>query len=92
MVKDAVIGFGYLGPNMVRNFNAQSDGEIHYVVDLRKERLEAVNMLYPSVKTTTSSDEAIPDPNIDAAVIGFSVLPSMSSQKKKHYVQETLLK
>ena len=39
----AIIGFGYWGPNLVRNFNAVADCQVKYVCDFRAERLAAVN-------------------------------------------------
>mgnify|MGYP000436364859 CR=1 FL=1 len=64
IVKVAVIGFGYWGPNMVRNFNAQTNGQVLYVADFRKERLDVAQNLYPAIKTTQSPDEAIFDTEI----------------------------
>ncbi|BDS13400.1 Gfo/Idh/MocA family protein [Aureispira anguillae] len=72
-VKVAVIGFGYWGPNMVRNFNAQADAEVIYVADFRKERLDLVNKMYPSIQTTQSPNEAICSTEIDAVVIATPV-------------------
>ncbi len=81
-VNVAVIGFGYWGPNMVRNFNAQADGEVLYVADFREERLKVVNQLYPAVKTTTAPDEAILDPKTDAVVIATPVFTHFELAKK----------
>lgn len=81
-VKVAVIGFGYWGPNMVRNFNGQEDGEVLYVVDFRKERLDVVNKLYPNIKITTSVDEAILDTETDAVVIATPVFTHFELAKK----------
>lgn len=82
IVKVAVIGFGYWGPNMVRNFNAQINGQVLYVADFRKERLEVAQRLYPSVKTTTSPDEAILDSKVDAVVIATPVFTHFELAKK----------
>jgi predicted dehydrogenase len=81
-VNVAVIGFGYWGPNMVRNFNNQTDGKVLYVADFREERLGVVNKLYPSIKTTTSPDEAILDPKTDAVVIATPVFTHFALAKK----------
>lgn len=78
----AVIGFGYWGPNMVRNFNNQEEGEVLYVVDFRKERLEIVNKIYPSIQTTSSVDQAIMDTKIDAVVIATPVFTHFELAKK----------
>lgn len=81
-VKVAVIGFGYWGPNMVRNFNAQSNGEVLYVADFRKERLDIVNKMYPSIKTTQSPDEAIMDTETDAVIIATPVFTHFELAQK----------
>ncbi len=38
----AVIGAGYWGPNLVRNFHAAPDWDLHWVCDLDRERAERV--------------------------------------------------
>lgn len=81
-VNIAVIGFGYWGPNMVRNFNAQDQGTVLYVADFREERLKVVNKMYPAVTTTTSPDEAILDPKTDAVVIATPVFTHYELAKK----------
>ncbi len=69
MVNVGVIGIGYWGPNMVRNFVANPKTNVLYCSDLRKERLNFVTSLYPKVKTTADYNEIIKDPAVDAVVI-----------------------
>ncbi|MEW6049780.1 MAG: Gfo/Idh/MocA family oxidoreductase [Candidatus Zixiibacteriota bacterium] len=65
-----VIGCGYWGPNMVRNFAALPDVEVAAVSDLRPERLEFVRRQYPAVKLyTTRAAEVLSSPLVDAVVI-----------------------
>lgn len=78
----AVIGFGYWGPNMVRNFNAQENAAVLYVADFRAERLEVVHKMYPAVKTTQQPEEAILDTNTDAVVIATPVFTHYELAKK----------
>lgn len=69
MLRVGVIGYGYWGPNLVRNFN-QTDGmELSVVCDLDENRLAQVKSQYPAVETTTSSRDVIEDPRIDAVAI-----------------------
>jgi len=82
MVNIAVIGFGYWGPNMTRNFNAQDNGNVLYVSDFRQERLDVVKQMYPTVKTTQSADEAINDSQTDAVVIATPVFTHYKLAKK----------
>lgn len=69
MINVGVIGYGYWGPNMVRNFYANKDAKVACVCDLSKERLNLVETNYPSVKATTDCKDIMKDPNIDALVI-----------------------
>jgi predicted dehydrogenase len=69
MIRIGVIGYGYWGPNLVRNFMAAPGSAVMRVCDLRKERLSSLGKLYPGLKTCTDSSELINDPEIDAVVI-----------------------
>jgi predicted dehydrogenase len=80
MEKIGIVGYGYWGPNIVRNFNAQADTEVVYVSDLRHERLELVTRNYPSVKVTTNIDELIS--HVDAVVIATPVFTHFTLAKK----------
>jgi predicted dehydrogenase len=73
MVNLGFIGYGYWGPNLVRNFYATKDAKIVKVCDLRKERLNIVETSYPSVKTATDYKDLMKDPQIDAIVISTPV-------------------
>jgi len=46
MIKVGVIGYGYWGPNLVRNFMAAPDSAVARVCDLREERLSSLGKLY----------------------------------------------
>ena len=73
MIGIGVIGYGYWGPNLVRNFAEQSGAEIRIVCDLRAERLAVARRRYPSIKVTTVPSEVWADPSIDAVVIATPV-------------------
>ena len=62
MIKIGVIGYGYWGPNLVRNFMAAPGSAVTRVCDLRKERLSSLGKIYPGLKTCTDSAELINDP------------------------------
>ncbi|HNS38567.1 MAG TPA: hypothetical protein PKM01_12345, partial [Anaerolineaceae bacterium] len=49
-----VIGYGYWGPNLVRNFVEIPGAEMIAVSDLRIERLAQAKSIYPSLQTTTN--------------------------------------
>jgi predicted dehydrogenase len=68
-----VIGYGYWGPNLVRNFADQPDCRIGYVADLSAERLAQVGRRYPGAKTSTTAGDLVADPAVDAVVIATPV-------------------
>jgi predicted dehydrogenase len=68
-----IVGYGYWGPNLLRNFCEVSDCRVVSVSDLRDARLAHVRSRYPAVKTTTSFEDLITDPHVDAVVIATPV-------------------
>ena len=73
MISVGVIGYGYWGPNLVRNLLEYSGAETRVVCDMRPERLAHVTRRFPNVRTTTSAAELIADPSVDAVVIATPV-------------------
>lgn len=67
--KIAIIGYGYWGPNLLRNFYETPDCEVLYVCDIDLQRLKLVRKRYPSVILTTNFDEIIKDEELDAVVV-----------------------
>jgi predicted dehydrogenase len=68
-----VIGYGYWGPNLVRNFADQKGCRVGHVSDLRPERLADAARRCPGAKTSTDYRELIADPGVDAVVIATPV-------------------
>ncbi|OLC53940.1 MAG: hypothetical protein AUH85_12970 [Chloroflexi bacterium 13_1_40CM_4_68_4] len=68
-----VIGAGYWGPNLVRNFFEAPGADAVAVCDLSEDRLDAIRKRYPSVKTTRDHRELIADPSIDAVCVATPV-------------------
>jgi predicted dehydrogenase len=73
MINVGVIGYGYWGPNLVRNVAEAAGATLLSVSDLRKERLAVVHSRYPGVATTTDHREIVNDPKIDAVIIATPV-------------------
>lgn len=73
MLRVAVIGYGYWGPNLVRNFYELPTAEVVTVCDTRPERLESVRVRYPTVQVTTEYAEVLADKRIDAVLIATPV-------------------
>jgi predicted dehydrogenase len=73
MISIGVIGYGYWGPNLVRNFAELPSVRVRAVSDLRPERLAYVAGRYPDVKVTTDSRAVLSDPDLDAVAIATPV-------------------
>lgn len=65
----AVVGHGYWGPNMVRNFYEAEGVDLRWVCDLQPERLAKVGRRYPTVQLSRSLAEVLADSKVDAVCI-----------------------
>ena len=65
----AVLGAGYWGPNLIRNFNEAPGADLAAVADLSEERLATIRKRYPSARVTTDHREILADPAIDAVAV-----------------------
>ncbi|MBK7157854.1 MAG: Gfo/Idh/MocA family oxidoreductase [Ignavibacteria bacterium] len=77
-----IIGFGYWGTNLVRNFANLKDVNLKSVADERAERKSALKSLCPSAGFTTSADDILSDKEIDAVVIATPVFTHYEMAKK----------
>lgn len=68
-----VIGCGYWGPNLIRNFRALADCRLKAVCDVSEERLRHMRSLYPEVVTETKYEKLLADDEIGAIVVATSV-------------------
>ena len=73
MLKISVVGCGYWGPNLIRNFNSLPDCEVKIVCDSSTERLDHMKGLYPNLLVTTDYSDLVNDKEIDAVVIATPV-------------------
>lgn len=69
MINVGVVGAGYWGPNLIRNFVQIEDAKLKYVCDLDEGRLKKIKSLYPAVETTTKYDDLLNDKELDAVVL-----------------------
>ena len=93
MLKIGVIGYGYWGPNLVRNFMDVPGSTVVSVCDLRPERLVQLQARYPSVKTLNNHRELLDDPEIDAIAVATPVsshfdLAMAALEANKHVLVE----
>jgi predicted dehydrogenase len=68
-----VVGLGYWGPNLARNFNALPNCILKTVCDLSEDRLKHITSLYPQAKGESDFDNLLQDPDLDAIVIATAV-------------------
>lgn len=68
-----VIGCGYWGPNLLRNFAENEGAELRWMCDLDESRLASLSRRYPAAKVTTDYRTVVNDPSLDAVVIATPV-------------------
>ncbi|MHC4566551.1 MAG: Gfo/Idh/MocA family protein [Planctomycetota bacterium] len=73
MTNVGIIGCGYWGPNLVRNFMSLGDCHVAMVCDIDEERLKYIHRTWPDVKTTDDYRMIVDDTEIDAVVIATPV-------------------
>lgn len=73
MLNLGIIGYGYWGPNLVRNFMEIPGARVTMVGDLDAQRLARVTARYPTVQTTRDAGELIRSPAVDAVVVATPV-------------------
>lgn len=71
-VKVGVIGAGYWGPNLIRNFYQLPEADLDMVCDLNPERLERIQNRFPGVKTTRNYLDLL-ESDVEAVVIATPV-------------------
>jgi predicted dehydrogenase len=68
-----VIGCGYWGPNLLRNFAENESAELRWICDADEARLAAMGRRYPAVQTTTDYRQLLADPQLDAIAVATPV-------------------
>jgi predicted dehydrogenase len=69
VINIGVIGYGYWGPNIVRNFQSLDSGCVKSVSDLNPRLLAKATKTYPSINVTTDCHEILRLPNLDAIAV-----------------------
>ena len=69
MLKVGVIGYGYWGPNIIRNFHGLPDCKIVSVCDKSPEALQRVSSSYSGIKVTRDIGDILTSKDIDAVAI-----------------------
>jgi predicted dehydrogenase len=68
-----VVGLGYWGPNLARNFDRLPGAELRWLCDASEEALERWGAAFPSARTTTSLEDLLSDETLDAVVVATPV-------------------
>ena len=93
MINIAILGYGYWGPNLARNFSGLDDCRITTIVDSSPDRLKLIQRSYPQAKASSSPGDALNDPNIDGVAIALPVsmhyeFAKQALQQNKHVLIE----
>jgi predicted dehydrogenase len=88
-IKVGVVGCGYWGPNLIRNFRALPGCNLKMMCDVSQERLSHLKSLYPEVEGETDFSHMLNGAGLDAVVIATSVkhhfpMAKASLQAGKH--------
>jgi len=93
VIRIGVVGYGYWGPNLVRNLADAPNIQLAAVADLKEDRLALIQRRYPGVQVTTDVHAVLNDPAIDAIAIATPVsthysLASEGIKAGKHILVE----
>ena len=88
-----IVGLGYWGPNLVRNFAATSGWTVKYACDLNEAQLAKMRAQYPSVTYTTDVSVLLNDPGLTAVAVATPVgshyaLAKAALERGKHVLIE----
>lgn len=82
MMRIGVIGYGYWGPNLVRNFCSVGGAKVVSVCDSNPESLKKAQNAYPSIETVSDCNKFMSSPDIDAIAIATPVFTHYELAKK----------
>jgi predicted dehydrogenase len=69
VVRFGVIGYGYWGPNVVRNLNQLEKAEVQAVCDLSAAARQRIQKVYPQLDVTSNPTELVSSSEIDAIAV-----------------------
>jgi predicted dehydrogenase len=72
-VRVGVVGLGYWGPNLARNFDRLPGAELRWICDAAEESLERWGAEFPGARASAELDELLADPDLDAVVVATDV-------------------
>jgi predicted dehydrogenase len=72
-IKVGVVGCGYWGPNLVRNFRSLADCKLKMICDVSQQRLAHLKSRFPEIQGTSDYRQMLSGGNVDAVVISTPV-------------------
>lgn len=69
MIRIGLVGYGYWGPNIIRNFDRPSQCEVIAICDISEKALNKARQVHPHTSTCTDYRELIKRPDIDAIAV-----------------------
>jgi predicted dehydrogenase len=69
MIRLAVIGYGYWGPRIARNFNSADDCKVVAICDKNTASLRRAGRDFPNVELTSDFNSIISSPDVDAVAV-----------------------
>lgn len=93
IVKIALIGYGYWGPNLIRNFSKLQNVEVKYICDLSEYKLAKAINKFTTLKITTDFSVILNDDDVDAIIIATPIhthflIAKEALLSKKHVLVE----
>jgi predicted dehydrogenase len=82
MIKIGLIGYGYWGPNLARNFNNNPDLDLKAICDFSPDRLQAAGNLFPQARLLNRSEEMFKMNGLDAIAVATPVSTHFELAKK----------
>ncbi|MBI3999923.1 MAG: Gfo/Idh/MocA family oxidoreductase [Candidatus Omnitrophica bacterium] len=93
IVRVGVVGCGYWGPNLIRNFARLKNCEFVAAVDINSSKLDSLKRFHPSLRTFTSLENLLNQVDLDAVAIATPVsthhaLAKLALERGKHVLLE----
>jgi predicted dehydrogenase len=93
MINVGIIGYGYWGPNVARNFNASQNANLISICDRDEKRLQLAQAHFPFIKTYSNAEDLIGSSDIDVVAVVTPVfthygLAKQALQSGKHVFVE----
>jgi predicted dehydrogenase len=81
-IRVGIVGLGYWGPYLVRNFFSTAESQVLICCDVRQERCQKIAALYPGIEYTRWAEEVLTHPEVDAVAIVTPVCTHYSLAKQ----------